>query len=240
MIHHSRIRSLLGQIKTDTTLIKAYLNIHITGKLTPSITESVHLRQEPLRINKQLPSRHSLPEVPHTDVWHYYRFLTVTPATHGNKLVLILRIPLIYLDSGMNLYTIYNLPIYNRHIGKSLKYQLEGTNLTVTKDNIYAATLSDTEFIRCTLADGHFCNLNTGLYHVDTNQRCVTTMFLKDNDKISTYCRVAINNITGPKATYLDQGHWAISIDTPIQMEIKCEDHSHVNTFQPPITFIHL
>ena len=59
-------------------------------------------------------------------------------------------------------------------------------------------------------------------------------------DKISTYCRAAINNITGPKATYVDQGHWAISIETFIQMEIKCEGHSNVETLQPPITFINL
>ena len=39
LIHHSRIRSLLGKMKTDTAQIKAYLNIHITGKLTPSITD---------------------------------------------------------------------------------------------------------------------------------------------------------------------------------------------------------
>ena len=51
LIHQSRIRSLLGQMKTDMALIKAYLNIHITGKLTPSITDPIHLRQELLRIN---------------------------------------------------------------------------------------------------------------------------------------------------------------------------------------------
>ena len=37
-------------MKTDTALIKAYLNTHITGKLTPSITDPIHLRQELLRI----------------------------------------------------------------------------------------------------------------------------------------------------------------------------------------------
>ena len=140
----------------------------------------------------------------------------------------------------MNLYKIYNLPIHNHHIGKSLKYQLEGTNLAITEDNKYATALSDTKFIRCTLANGHFCNLNTVLNHVDTYQWCVTTMFFKDNDKISPYCKVAINNITGPQATYLGQCYWVISIETPIQMEIKCEDHSHVKTLQLPITFITL
>ena len=90
------------------------------------------------------------------------------------------------------------------------------------------------------LADGYFCDLNTGLYHIDTNQWCVMAMFFKNNDKISTYCRVAICNITGPQANYLDQGLWAISVVTPTLVEIKYEDHSHVKTLQPPITFINL
>ena len=98
------------------------------------------------------------------------------------------------------------------------------------KDNTYATVLSDTEFIRCTLAEGNFCKLNTGLYHADMNQCCVTTIFFNDIDRISKYCKVAVNSITCPKVNYLDQGHWAISIERPTQMEIKCEDHSHVKT----------
>ena len=35
----------------------------------------------------------------------------------------------------MKIYKIYNIPTYNHHIGKSLKYQLEGTRLAITKDN---------------------------------------------------------------------------------------------------------
>ena len=240
LIHHSRIRSLLEQMKTDTAQITAYRNIHITGKLTPSITDPVHLRQELFQINKQLPARLSLPEDPYSNIWHYHRFLTVNLVIHGGKLVLMIRIPLIDLVSGMSLYNIYNLPIYNHHIGKSLQYQLEGTNLVITKDNKYATILSDTEFIRCTLADRHFCDLNTGLYHIDTSQWYVPALLFKDNDKISNCCRLALYNITGPQANYPDQGLWAISVETPISMEIKCEYYSHVKTLQPPFTFINL
>ena len=60
------------------------------------------------------------------------------------------------MDSGMNLYKIYDLPIYHPQIGKSLQYLLEGSNLCITKDNKYATVLPDTEFITCTLAEGHF------------------------------------------------------------------------------------
>ena len=52
LIHHARIRSLLSQMHADTAQISEYLKIHITRKLTPSITDPVHLRQELLQINK--------------------------------------------------------------------------------------------------------------------------------------------------------------------------------------------
>ena len=63
---------------------------------------------------------------------------------------------------------------------------------------------------------------------------CVTALFFKDNDKIDTYCRCALSNITGPQASYLDQGLWAISVEEPVLMEVKCKDHSHVKTLEPP------
>ena len=218
----------------DIDLIKEYLNIHSTGKLTPSITDPIHLKQELLKIKNQLPPRLSLPEDPEVNIWHYYRFLSVTPVAHANSLLLMIKIPLIDLDSGMNLFKIYNLPIYHPDIGKSLQYQIEGMNFAVTKDNKYATMLTDTEFLTCTLAEGHFCDLNTGLYHVDTNQWCVTALFFKDDDKISKSCKLEMTNITGPQANYLDQGLWAISLMKPTHMEIKCEDHTHVKTLQPP------
>ena len=51
-------------MQTDTAQIREYLKIHITGRLTPSITDPVHLRQELLWIDKQLPARLSVPEDP--------------------------------------------------------------------------------------------------------------------------------------------------------------------------------
>ena len=56
--------------------------------------------------------------------------------------------------------------------------------------------------------DRHFCTLNTGLYHIDTSQWCVTALFFKDNNKIRNQCRLALFNTTGPQAHYLDQGLW--------------------------------
>ena len=85
-------------MKTDIFLIKAYLNNNSTGKLTTTINDPIHLRQELLKIYKQLPAKLSLPEDLHSNIWHYYRFLTITRVTNGNKLILVIRIPLVYLD----------------------------------------------------------------------------------------------------------------------------------------------
>ena len=61
-IHHFRIRTLIRQISKDIDLIKEYLNIHSTGGITPTIIDHIHLKQELLKIHKQLPARLSLPE----------------------------------------------------------------------------------------------------------------------------------------------------------------------------------
>ena len=43
-----------------------------------------------------------------------------TPRNYDNKLILMIKIPLIDLNSSMTLYKIYNLPIYHHDIGKSI------------------------------------------------------------------------------------------------------------------------
>ena len=98
-----------------------------------------------------------LPEDPTKDIWHYYKYLTVTTVSHDDNLILLLKIPLV----------VSNLPIFNHHIGKSLMYNLEARNFAITKDYKYITTLTDSEFLKCTLANGHFCNLPSALYHID-------------------------------------------------------------------------
>ena len=94
--------------------------------MTPVLVDPHNLRKELIKINKQPPTSLSLPEDPITNIWHYYKFLTVTPVIQDEKLIMMIRIPLIDLDSSMTLFRIYNLSIFNHEIGKSLKYRLEG------------------------------------------------------------------------------------------------------------------
>ena len=103
---------------------------------------------------------------------------------HDNKLVLMIKIPLVDHDSRMTLYKIHNLPIFEPRIKKSLEYQIEGYNLVVTKNNKYTTLLTNSEFITCTLATGHFYSLSTGLYNIDNSKWCILSLYLKNNKKI--------------------------------------------------------
>ena len=240
LIHHSRVQELIKQLQNDITLIRHYLDVHSLGKLTPVLVDPHHLRKELIKINIQLPTSLSLPEDPTTNIWHYYKFLTVTPLIEGDKLIMMIRIPLIDLDSSMTVFKIYNLSIFNHDIGKSLKYKLEENNLAVTKDQKYFAILTESNFIKCTLAAGHFCNIDNALYHADSSTWCLPAMYSKDDKLINKHCTLEISNITGPTANYLDQGSWAISVEKPTQMEIRCTTHTHVKTLNLPMTFITL
>ena len=221
-------------------MIRQYLDVHSTGKLTPVLVDPYHLRKELIKINKQLPTSLSLPEDPTTNIWHYYKFFIVTPLIQDDKLIMMIRIPLIDLDSSMTLFKIYNLLIFNNDIGKSLKYRLEETNLAVTNIQKYFAILTDSNFIRCTVAAEHFCNIDNAFYHADSSTWCLPAMYSKDDRLINKYCSLEISNTTGPTANYLDQGSWIISVEKPTQMEIRCTAHTHVKTLHPLLTSITL
>ena len=121
LIHYSEVQELIKQLQNDITLIRQYLDVHSTGNLTPVLVDQHHLRKELIKINKQLPTSLSLPEVPTTNIWHLYKFLAVTPKIQDDKLIMMICIPLIHLDSSMTLFKIFNIPIFNHDIGKSLK-----------------------------------------------------------------------------------------------------------------------
>ena len=166
--------------------------------------------------------------------------MTATIAVDGNQLILVIRILLLDTDSTITVYRVYNLPIYNPTIGKALSYSLEGSNLAVSKDDSYVTILTEAEFIECTLAQGHFCSLNSALYHIDYSKWCLVAMFLKQDIRVNKDCQLSVTNISGPQAIYLDQGSWTISVEKPTQMEIRCPQVTQVKSLKPPITFIHL
>ena len=78
-------------MKTDLDLIRSYLETIITGKLTSKIIDPVHLRQELVKIQKQLPPLIHLPEDPTENIWCYYKYSIVTTVSYDDNLILLLK-----------------------------------------------------------------------------------------------------------------------------------------------------
>ena len=104
LIHYSRVQELIKQLENDITLIRQYLDVHSTGTLTPVLVDPHHLRKELIKINKQVSISLSPPEDPTTNIWHYCKFLTVTPIIQDDKLIMMIRILLTDPDSSMTLF----------------------------------------------------------------------------------------------------------------------------------------
>ena len=240
LIHSNRLRIAVDTLKNDINRFVQYLMMLSSGKLSPALIDPTHLQKELISIQKQLPPTIRLPEDPIENVWHYYKYLTLNYIPFVDIIIVLVKIPLVDNHSSLDLYKMYNLPAFNPTIGKSVKYNIEGNSIAVSHDKRYATIPTDSEFIECTLASGHFCSLRSALYHMQTSKWCLTALFLKNDELINENCEMSVSNVTSPEAIYLDEGNWAIATVEPDQMEITCTAQKHVISLNPPLTLVNL
>ena len=240
LIHSHRLNLAVNDLENDIKIVEQYMTMFSSGELNPNLISPEMLIKELVNIQKQLPPSIKLPEDPTQNIWHYYNFLSVSHTTHDDKILILIKLPLIDHDSSLDLYRIYNLPIFNPSLNKALIYQLEVNTLAVSRDGNYATIPTESEFLECTLASGHFCNLRSALYHMQSSKMCIIALFLKDEIAINENCEMKVINITGPGALYLDQGTWAIATTDTEQMKVTCPLQTHVISIEPPLSIVEL
>ena len=240
LIHSNRLRIAVDTLKNDINRFVQYLIMLSSGKLSPALIDPTYLQSELAPIQQQLPPSIKLPENASKNVWHYYKYLTVNYIPLEDKIIILIKIPRVDSQSALNLYKIYNLPVFNPQIGKSVKYNTEGKSIAVSLDHNYATIPTDSEFLECTLASGHFCSLRSALYHMQTSKWCLVALFLKNDELINLNCEISVSNVNGPEAIYLDKGNWAIASMEPDQMEISCTTQKHAISLNPPLTLVNL
>ena len=240
LIHSHRLNLAVNDLVNDIKIVEQYMTMFSSGELNPNLISPEMLIKELVNIQKQLPPSIKLPEDPTQNIWHYYNFLSVSHTTHDDKILILIKLPLIDHDSSLDLYRVYNLPVFNPSLNKALTYQLEANTLAVSRDRKYATIPTESEFLECTLASGHFCNLRSALYHMQSSKMCIIALFLKDEIAINENCEMKVINITGPVALYLDQGTWAIATTDTEQMKVTCPLQTHVISIEPPLSIVKL
>ena len=84
LIHSYRLRVAGSDIRNDINKFGKYLDTLSSGKLSPTLVDPIHLCDELLRIQRELPPTTELPENPADNIWHYYKYLTVS-VSHTDK-----------------------------------------------------------------------------------------------------------------------------------------------------------
>ena len=182
----------VNDTKGDIKHLGKYLETLSSGRLNSNIIDAIHLRTELMKIQKDLSPTLAFPENPANIIWHFYKYLTITPVHHYDRLIMLIKIPLVDADSIMILYKIYNLPIFHPHIGKSLQYNTERDYLAITKDRNYVTLFSEAEFVECILAQGHFCTLKNAQYHARNSDLYLSSLFLRNDELIERNCKLLI------------------------------------------------
>ena len=240
LIHSHRLSIEVNNLIKDIEIVEQYMTMFSSGEPNPKLITPELLIRELLKIQDNLPPSIQLPEDPKTNVWHFYKFLSVSHTTHDNKIIVLIKVPLIDHDSTLDLYKVYNLPVFNPPLNKALTYEIEANTFAVSMDRNYMTIPTESEFIECTLASGHFCNLRSALYHMQSSKMCLIALFLKNENAISEYCEMKVMNISGPLALYLDDGTWAIATANIEQMEVTCPTQKHVISIVPPLSMINI
>ena len=140
LIQTHRLRLAVQDLQSNVKIMEDYLSMFSTGIINPSLISPDILMKELDEIRKQLPTSIRLPESPTNNIWHYYKFLSIRHTTNNEKIIMLIKIPLVENDSRLELFKIYNLPVFNPEIGKSLMYNIESETIAVTLDRkTYAA-----------------------------------------------------------------------------------------------------
>ena len=146
LIHSHRLNLAVNALVNDIKIVEQYMTMFSSGELNPNLISPEMLIKELVNIQKQLPRSIKLPEDPTQNIWHYYNFLSVSHTTHDDKILILIKLPLIDHDSSLDLYRIYNLSIFNPSLNKALIYQLEANTLAVSRDGNYATIPTESDF----------------------------------------------------------------------------------------------
>jgi len=252
---YSKLNLIIGELKQVTQQAALYLehlilelNMMSLCHLSPSAVTPIKLRRILKEIQSKLPYSLELPRNIERDLWYYYKFLTTATVLDGDKIYVIVSIPLLDQKGKYRLYKIYNLPIpmipskKDRFPIMVARYQLESKAIAVSLDQSHYVILTDDEIQKCANPSVNFCQLMRASYPMASSNLCVTSLFWKN--RVKQNCPVIVQtNVIFPLAEYIENGHWIIATDKKIDFKVVCKSpkkYNYLTTIRPPLSVLKL
>ena len=229
--------------------LRTQLNMLSLGHLSPSVITPSKLSFLLARVKEKLPVSVRLPVDPSKDLWKYYHILSCTTIFENNKLITIVKIPLLDVNEEYEIFKVHNLPL--PYVGRNIteedqpnmvaRYQLEADYLGVNAERTNYMLLTGTDVAHCSSKLTDFCQTKSPVYPVNLSKLCVMSLFMGHKVHIGKYCTTEMQpNTQLPTAQYLDHGQWVVATQVPLKMSIVCQEENSLQTINPPIALISL
>ena len=220
-----------------------------SGKISPSIISPFQLEKMLLDIKNKLPEDLKLPINPSRKLWEYYRLLSSTSIFEQNRVLIMIKVPLISVGKRINIFKVTNLPLPNSEMLQSndknsdnlhmiAKYELESDYIAVNREKTLYMLLNRNN--ECLNSDPTFCEFNTPMYPINRSKYCVVALLMNNKRKIKNLCSALIRpNEVLPQASRIKQGVWVISTIEVINFVLTCKDRETRNIpVKPPLDML--
>ena len=210
--------------------LRLELNMLSLDHLSPSTITPQALKLLLTQIKTRLPSSLKLPEDPETNIWYFYRTLTCTTVLDGDKILVLISIPLLDYNGEFDVFKAFSVPAPLHDLSKSsglpdmvAKYSIEYPGLLIDKDRRQYALLTADEMQTCGNTAIKYCSPKNAVLPVNLHNLCILALFFKDNNKVDKYCQKIVEpNAILPAATYIASGHWLVTAKAPLEFSIVC------------------
>ena len=192
----ARVRQTSQSLMTLLEHVRAQLDSLSLGHLSPSIMTPNYLREILTKIQTELPHHLRLPVDSTEELWRYYSALGCVTLMEGDKLLILMSVPLLDRDSTFEIYQVINLPIpyprADQKVGAVARYRLETEYIALNLARNKFMMLPEGEANKCKTDALRTCTSTSPIYVTGNYNLCVLELFKGDKGGIRRYCRVEI------------------------------------------------
>ena len=231
---HEEIRGMITDGYAYLQHLGAQLNMLSLGHLAPSVISPKYLKQVLMEIKTFIPVTVKLPADPQKDLWYFYKILKCATVLDGDKLLVVVTVPLLDTNGQFDLFRVYNLPLPMENVTESgelsqavIKYPLEAAALAINHERTQYAILTTTELMQCSHKEIKFCAVTSPVYPVNLSKLCLVSLFMKDSRRIEENCKAIVQpSFVLPVAQYVNNGVWVVTTNKLLRFTLVCENKS--------------
>ena len=227
------------------------LNMLSLGRLSPSTISPSGLISLLQGIKTQLPASLKLPLDPVTEIWNFYKILTCDAVLEGDKIIVLINIPLLDASNDFEIFEAHSLPLPLQETENGEKvtrdvlaeYKLEAKAIAVNKERTKYVLLEENEVRQCTGSLAGHCAFHSPVYPVNLSKFCIMSLFMRNKEARHKNCKTEISpSSILPVAKYLSNGVWMITTQKELRLSVVCHNGREVTetNVKPPMGVVNL